>query len=178
MDLPFVSQVKAWADQLPGLQNMFRGPVTSIGLDVGSSMIKGVKVIRKEGRLTLLQQEVAAVPIGDKSSVARAILQKLLQKLDPRDTFVVTAIGGSGVVLRSILMPKMSLSELRGAFNYEAEKYIPFKPDEAFLDFVVLGDRPGGPTRHEKEGGRRQQSPSHRDTSASATPTAPHLPMC
>ncbi len=56
----------------------------------------------------------------------------------------MTAVSGAGAVVRSVVLPKMSPQELRGALNFEAEKYIPFKPEETFLDFSIVGDRPGG----------------------------------
>lgn len=118
--------------------------MTCLGLDVGSSTVKGVKVARREGRFSLLQKETVDLPSASDSQAAQAALRVLIQKLDPREATVVTAVGGAGAVLRSVSMPKMSPQELRTALHFEAEKYIPFKPNEAFLDFVVLGEQPGG----------------------------------
>lgn len=145
MPLAIAPQVEKWATRLLDVRNLFQGAAgVSVGLDLGSSLLKGVKLSRKEGRYRLVRTEVGVVPLGSKPAVHLAALQALLGRLDVREARIVTAVAGSGVVLRSVMMPKMSPQELRGAFTYEAEKYIPFKPEEAFLDFSVLGQREGG----------------------------------
>ena len=142
----------SWAAKLKGLQGGWpeflqsfgKGSATTVGLDIGSSVMKGVKLVRKEGRLELLQLEKTEIPPGTAPSRQGRLLQQLVRQLDIREANVITAVGGSGCVLRSVVMPKMSPQELRNAFSFEAEKYIPFKPEDAFLDFAILGNRTDG----------------------------------
>lgn len=68
----------------------------------------------------------------------------MAEKFGCRETPVVASVGGPGTVLRRVSLPSMTPVELRSALSFEAEKYIPFKLDEVFFDFAVLGDRPGG----------------------------------
>ncbi|MBM3251997.1 MAG: type IV pilus assembly protein PilM, partial [Candidatus Omnitrophica bacterium] len=51
-------------------------------------------------------------------------------------------IAGQGVVVRTIEMPKMSISEAKNAAGFEAEKHIPFPLDEVFIDCFILKQIP------------------------------------
>ncbi len=50
-------------------------------------------------------------------------------------------ISGQDLVIRTFEIPQLPQSELRGAINFEAKKYIPFKIDELDYDFQVLPDK-------------------------------------
>ena len=119
-------------------------PPPTIGLDLGSSSLKGVKLQKVSDQWRLLQ--VAIVPFPPQADPSQRVqaVQQGMERLSPRDARVVTAVGGAGTVLRRVLFPKMSPHELKASLSFEAEKHIPFKPEEVFLDFSVLGDRPGG----------------------------------
>ena len=119
-------------------------PPVTIGLDLGSSSLKGVKLQKVSDQWKLLQ--VAVVPIAPQLDSAQRVqaVQQAVEQLSPREAQMLTAVGGAGTVLRRILFPKMSSHELKASLAFEAEKHIPFKLDEVFLDFSILGDRPGG----------------------------------
>jgi len=115
-------------------------------LDIGGFSVKGLKLHRIDPHLEVLQAET--VEISSVWDVPRRIetIRKLMEKLGAPETPVVAAVGGAGTVLRRISLPKMSPQQLRSALSFEAEKYIPFKLEEVFLDFAVLGagDPPSG----------------------------------
>ncbi len=81
------------------------------------------------------------LPGADRAQRVRQI-RSLLKALDSHGTAIVTAVGGPGTVVRSVPMPKMSAQELKTALSFEAEKHIPFKLDEVFLDAPILSDLP------------------------------------
>lgn len=124
----------------PALAKWARGPGSCIGLDVGSTSVKGVMLTRDPNGLKLPRRAVASIPPGNDPAPRVQAIRQVLQELGNREVRVVTAVGGQGVVLRSILLPKMTAEELRTAISFEAEKYIPFKPEEAYLDFSVVGN--------------------------------------
>lgn len=121
-----------------------KGPSEAVGLDIGSSSVKGVRVAKVPSGLRLVQFATQEIPPEASQTQRVQAIRSVLQSLGGKDLHVITAVGGTGTVLRSVLLPKMTPAELRGALAYEADKYIPFKPDEAHLDFAILGDRPGG----------------------------------
>ena len=119
-------------------------PPITIGLDLGSSSLKGVKLQKVSDQWKLLQVAVLPIPPQVDSGQRAQAVQQVVEQLSPREAQVVTAVGGAGTVLRRVLFPKMSPHELKASLSFEVEKHIPFKPDEVFLDFSILGDRPGG----------------------------------
>ncbi|MBI3333751.1 MAG: type IV pilus assembly protein PilM [Candidatus Omnitrophica bacterium] len=129
---------------LPGLLRFSRRPAHCIGLDIGSSSIKGVKLAKGPQGFTLVERSV--VPLSPEAASPERVqaIQQVLKSLDGRGAPVITAVGGPGTVLRSVPFPRMTRQELKTALSFEAEKHIPFKPEEAFLDSWILGDQPGG----------------------------------
>lgn len=123
----------------------FRATPTCLGLDLGSHSIKGV-VLQKTGPSAVAVLGAAVVPLAPETDAAATThaLHRLLDTLGARATPVVAAVGGPGTILRTVLLPKMSPQELKTALTFEAEKYIPFKLSEVYLDSVVVGDRPEG----------------------------------
>jgi type IV pilus assembly protein PilM len=151
VNIPFVSQLPKPADlrkkisSWPVLTKLFgRRSIPAIGLDVGSAAVRGVKLIAEAGKLRLVQLECLSLTPNADPAQRTQVIHQVFQKLDHRDAWVTTAVGGLWTVLRSVLLPKMTPQEVRASLAFEAEKYIPFKMDETFLDFAILGDRPGG----------------------------------
>lgn len=117
---------------------------STVGLDVGSHAVKGVKVQKSADRYTLLQYSVSAVNSATDPALRAQPIREVLHALGGEKDPIVTAVGGSGTVLRSVTVPKMTPRELQTALSFEAEKYIPFKLAEVHLDSAILGDQPGG----------------------------------
>jgi len=65
---------------------------------------------------------------------------ELLAKSGIQAEFVRTSVKGQGVVYRFLHFPKMNIEELSSALLFEAEKYIPFNPQDVVMDHVVIDD--------------------------------------
>lgn len=118
---------------------------TAVGLDVGVHSVKAVLLKRAHpDGLTLLQHVAEVLPDGADEAQRVQTLQKALQGMVPAKEHLAVAVGGPGTVVRTVVIPKMTPAELKAALNFEAEKYIPFRLDEVFLDSAILGDQPGG----------------------------------
>lgn len=125
------------------MKKLLKNEPVCIGLDVGSHSVKCAKIRKGSGGLyTLLSSSIE--PIGlQKDPIQRAqAVQRALQAVAAEKSPVIAAVGGSGTVLRSVVVPKMTPEELKTALTFEAEKYIPFKLDEVFIDSAILGDQP------------------------------------
>ena len=92
----------------------------------------------------MIQAEREEIPLGADKEQRSSKVRKVLERLNHHDLPVVASVGGAGTVLRRVSLPKMTPQELQVAFGYEAERYIPFKMEEVFFDFAILGERPGG----------------------------------
>lgn len=107
--------------------------------------VKGVLLSRTPEGPKLLRVATAIVPPEAAAAQRAQAIQQVMQSLkETHESRIITAVGGSNVVLRSVLLPKMSPQELKTALTFEAEKYIPFKLEETILDFAIVGDRPEG----------------------------------
>ncbi len=71
-------------------------------------------------------------------------MQKILREFSSDKKPLFSAVGGPGTVLRTVTVPKMTREELKTSLHFEAEKYIPFKLDEVFIDSAILKDQTGG----------------------------------
>lgn len=129
----------------PQLAKLLKKPAVGscLGIDIGSATLKAVLLTRSPTGVRLERFAVAPVPAGaDKPHLVQAV-QELFQKINPpREAQVVTAVSGPGTVARTILFPKMTPQELRGALAFEAEKHIPFKLEGIYLDFAIMGEQP------------------------------------
>lgn len=119
-------------------------PSACVGLDVGSHALKGVVLQKHGAALTLIRAASLPVPPGTAAAAHAPLIRQLLNILDGANHPLVAAVGGPGTIFRSVVLPKMSPKELSTALVFEAEKYIPFKLDEVFLDSAIAGDRPEG----------------------------------
>jgi len=115
-----------------------------IGLDVGSFSVRAVR-LEQAGETLRLTHRVAT-PLAQRSDRAAQVeaIRKALQSIPLKDASLVSALSGPGTVVRLIVLPRMTGEELKQAIVYEAEKYIPFKVEEAYLDSAVVANRPDG----------------------------------
>jgi type IV pilus assembly protein PilM len=117
----------------------------AVGLDIGASAIKLVKLQRKPGGLALKAlalkelpfDAVAAEEIKDRDAVIFDI-QNLIDQTDPKIKDVVISISGHGVITDKIIMDRKTGSEAEQAILFEAEQRSPFDVEDVTLDYHVI----------------------------------------
>jgi len=132
---------------------MLFGGKDSIGLDIGSSFIKAVKLKESKGSYELDLCHVHALPpelIVDGSIIdsLRLVdsLKEMIKTAGIKAKNAAIAISGhSSVIIKRISLPEMSEEELSESIKFEAEQYVPFDIDDVNLDFQIIGpkDEPG-----------------------------------
>jgi len=123
---------------------------TSIGLDIGSSLIKIVEIDHSKGDPILRNYGIAKLPpeaivegeIMDRSLVIEGI-QDCMTKANVTREEVVTAVSGRAVIVKKIVMDKMNPDDAKEAIFWEAEQHVPFDIDDVCLDFQVLKEDVG-----------------------------------
>jgi type IV pilus assembly protein PilM len=105
----------------------------SIGLDIGSSFIKAVKL--KISKDICEVEDFAVEPAGANISGALRRM-RVLQEVKS----VSVSISGPATILRYVLFPQMNNEDLNKALKFEAQKYIPFSVAELNLDSYILKD--------------------------------------
>ena len=124
---------------------MFGRSKTSIGLDIGSGLIK-VAVIdhsKKEPELVrvavvpLLADAIVEGEVMDPGIVAEAI-QGALTAAGVKGKNVVTAVGGRDVIIKKIQIERVKEAQARELMRWEAEQHVPFDMESVELDFQIL----------------------------------------
>src|SRR5918996_1648160 len=118
---------------------------TTIGLDIGSGLIKVAVIDHGKGQPEL--QKVAIAPllpdaivegeIMDPGIVSEAIRQALAQA-GVKQREVVTAVGGRDVIIKKIQIERVKEQQARELMRWEAEQHVPFDMESVELDFQIL----------------------------------------
>jgi len=121
-----------------------RGKKT-VGLDVGSGLIKLVVIDHASGEPELAKVAITPVladaivegEVMDPGIVADAI-KGLFVTGGVKQKSVVTAVGGRDVIVKKIQMDRMKEAEAREVIRWEAEQHVPFDMENVELDFQIL----------------------------------------
>lgn len=115
------------------------------GLDIGTSSIKIVQLVKEGSLIKLVALGSASTPVRGLSSESELdhrtiaeIILKLIQDSKVTTQYVVTALPESQVFTRVIEMPVLSEQEVASAIKWEAEQYIPLPLTEVTLDYQIL----------------------------------------
>ncbi len=124
---------------------LFGRNTTTVGLDIGSGLIKlvaishasGGPVLTKVAFTALANDAIVDGEIMDPGIVADAI-KGLLGSAGIKAKKVVTAVGGRDVIIKKISMDRMKEPEAREVIRWEAEQHVPFDMDNVEIDFQIL----------------------------------------
>jgi type IV pilus assembly protein PilM len=117
-----------------------------VGLDIGSSSVKAVEITKsKRGyQLTgfavepLVPDSVVDGAIMDAPLVASAIKRIFTSgKFKPKT--VATGISGHSVIVKRVVVPAATPSEVEASIQMDMEQYIPFDIAEVNMDYQVVG---------------------------------------
>ena len=123
---------------------------SSVGLDIGSSLIKIVEIdhsneeprLVKYGLMKLPPEAIVEGEIMDRSLVIEGIQECMTKaNIDKKD--VITAVSGRAVIVKKVVMDKMNPDDAKEAIFWEAEQHVPFDIDDVCLDFQVLKEDVG-----------------------------------
>ena len=125
----------------------FRKKGSTVGLDIGSSLIKVVEIdhsgpkprITKFAMTRLLPEAIVEGEIMDRDLVIEGIKESIeLAGITNKE--VVTAVSGRAVIVKKVVMDKMPPEDAQEAIYWEAEQHVPFDIDDVCLDFQILND--------------------------------------
>ncbi|MEX2572142.1 MAG: type IV pilus assembly protein PilM [Gemmatimonadota bacterium] len=124
---------------------LFRRNKQTIGLDIGSGLVKAAVIdhaadeprLIRLAALPLVSDAIVEGEIMDPSLVVDTI-QAVVQTLGVKTRAVVTAVGGRDVIVKKIQMDRMAEPDAREVIRWEAEQYVPFEMENVQLDFQIL----------------------------------------
>ena len=127
---------------------LFKGK-GSLGLDLGSSYIKTIKLNESKGGYELDLFNLYPLPpelIVDGSIIDSIRLvdsiKDMIGKAGIKTKDAVISISGhSSVIIKRISLPEMSEEDLSESIKFEAEQYVPFDIEDVNLDFQIIGPK-------------------------------------
>lgn len=127
------------------LFGLFGSKKTSVGLDIGSGIIKLVVIDHSGSEPELIKvatTEVATDAIVEGEVMDPGIVAETVRGLfstaGVKHTSVVTAVGGRDVIVKKIQMDRMKETDAREVIRWEAEQHVPFDMANVELDFQIL----------------------------------------
>ncbi len=129
---------------------MFAKKISNIGLDIGSSLIKGVQLQRKGNAYELIKFEMLPIKNGliengvivDKNGLIDFLREFLRKANFFKNQSVIGLSGQHSLFIKRITVPLMTEDELRLSIKYEAQQHIPLDIDEVVIDFHIIGKVP------------------------------------
>jgi type IV pilus assembly protein PilM len=124
---------------------LFGRPKQTVGLDIGSGLVKAV-VLDHGGSVPELVRAVVT-PLADDAIVEGEVMDPALVVDAVRATVaaagvpkapVAVAVGGRDVIVKRIRAPRARGAEARALLRWEAEQHVPFDMSSVALDFHVL----------------------------------------
>ena len=117
---------------------------TTVGLDIGSGLIKVVVMDHGRGAPELVKVAIAPLlpdaivegEVMDPRLVADAISQAMADA-ETKTTDVVTAVGGRDVIIKRIQTERVKEQQARELMRWEAEQHVP-DVESVELDFQIL----------------------------------------
>jgi type IV pilus assembly protein PilM len=124
---------------------LFGRKKTSIGLDIGSGLIKVAVIdhgksqpeLVRVAMTPLLADAIVEGEIMDPGIVADAI-SSCLQQAGVSAKAVITAVGGRDVIIKKIQIERVKEQQARELMRWEAEQHVPFDMESVELDFQIL----------------------------------------
>jgi len=114
------------------LKDRFSKERFSVGLDIGTSTVKLVKL-----KFSKEVVEICDFNIEPLQFDQAAVLKKIVHP-HPNIKKINISVSGHSAIIRYVNFPKMEVDELMRSLRYEAQKHIPFSIDEVNLDSYIL----------------------------------------
>src|SRR5262252_7167939 len=117
-----------------------------VGLDIGSSAIKAVELTKTKNSYQLSGFSIES--LGPDAVVDGAIMDAPAVAEGIKKTFmmgkfkmkaVATGVSGHSVIVKRVVVPAATPSEVEASIQWDAEQYIPFDITDVNLDYQVVG---------------------------------------
>lgn len=122
----------------------FGGPSRSVGLDIGSGLLKISVVdhsgdVPRVGRVAVRELPGSAIVDGEvvDPGLVSGTIRDLFADAGIEPENLVISVGGRDVIIKLIRMDRMDESDAREVIRWEAEQHVPFDMDNVELDFQI-----------------------------------------
>lgn len=126
------------------MMNLFRFRQSLLGLDLGTSSLKAIRLIPSGKGIKLDYAGLVEIPRqhGSETKHDMAVaLQSLLRSRDLRHSKSVIKVSGKPPLIRYLTLPYMPKEELKEAVRWEAKKLMALPIEDVVLDFLMVGEQ-------------------------------------
>ncbi len=121
-----------------------------VGLDIGSSCVKAVQLTSTHKGLslsTLAIENMPAMAMRDGEffdcDLVASVISRIYKKHRIKNKNVALALSGPSVNIKKISIQHTSDDELNERVRWEADQYLSFDANDAYVDFQILPTMPG-----------------------------------
>ncbi|MFH1202118.1 MAG: type IV pilus assembly protein PilM [Candidatus Omnitrophota bacterium] len=118
-----------------------------IGLDIGTSSIKLVRLKAEGDNFTVLDFSLHEIPAKVQETKDLAALKTIIQDIFKEKGLaykgVNSMVSGVGLAVKRTLVPDMSREELLGAIKWALKDQVPFDLDKSSIEFEITGEAIG-----------------------------------
>src|SRR6476646_5410274 len=130
---------------------LFGRKKTTIGLDIGSGLIKvavidhgrGEPELTKVAIMPLIADAIVEGEVMDAGLVTEAV-RNAIDAAGIKSKQVVTAVGGRDVIIKKIQIERVREQQARELMRWEAEQHVPFDMESVEMDFQILDPEASG----------------------------------
>lgn len=112
-------------------------PDRRVGLDIGNYNLKIAEVEKSQNTFKILNAQIIDIR---KTKDISPIIKDAFEQMRILSKKINIAVSGEDVVARYLSLPKMTDEELKKAMTFELEDHIPFKANEVYTDYYILGE--------------------------------------
>lgn len=116
-------------------------PISRVAIDVEANTIQVAYLTESYSKATLTGLEEYQLNPGDARTYTQrltAALKKVTPKI-PQGAEVIVIFPSSKVVIKELTLPFLDAEKIRMVIEYEIEPIIPFKLENAIIDFIITG---------------------------------------
>jgi hypothetical protein len=115
-------------------------PITKIALHIEHTVVQVAYIKDTRNKTILTNLEEYPINPGDNRTYTQrltATLKKIAPKI-PKNAEVIVSFPSSKVVIKELTLPFLDAEKIRMVVEYEIEAVIPFKLENALIDFVII----------------------------------------
>ena len=137
--------------ETPRAMQFFGRKKMTIGLDIGSGLVKAVVIDHSSGTPELVK--VVVTPLNDTAIVEGEVMdhdivadaiRRTLAATGVKTKHIVAAVGGRDVIVKKIAIERVKEAQARELMRWEAEQHVPFDMESVELDFQILDPEADG----------------------------------
>lgn len=126
-----------------GFKQLLFGRKDVFGLDIGSTHIKSVQLIREDDKYKILSAGREKITIKGKDTRSKiagltSAISRCIKSMNIKTKYAICGVSGPQVAVRPFRLPALEDEEIEAAVTFEADQVCPFDKGQFIVDYDVL----------------------------------------